>query len=106
MVEIGWTGMKDQRPETRDWRRRIFFWFLLLSLVSSLQSQLYACPMCTELIESGKNAAQAWRFGKGIALSMIFMFGMPLLMIGLVVFQIVRAARRRQSAASSSHEPS
>ncbi len=57
---------------------------------------LYACPMCTELLEHGVDAAKAWRFGLGIGWSILLMLGAPFLMVGGFVWVIVRAERRRQ----------
>ena len=54
----------------------------------------FACPMCTELLEHGANAAKAWRFGLGIAWSILLLLGVPFLMVGGFVWMIVRSQKR------------
>ncbi len=123
---------KDQRPQTTDigtikknknlqfsprssisgfiplcfnqWFR--FFVFGLGSLVFGLWSKdCYACPMCSDLIERGKDALAAMRFGKGIAWSMGLMFAMPVLLVGGFALVILRESRKSKYAAPHESKP-
>ena len=58
---------------------------------------LFACPMCSDLMNRGKDAFAAMRFGQGIAWSMILMFSVPFLLISALVFLIWRAGRRKRN---------
>jgi len=55
---------------------------------------VFACPMCTELIERGRDALSNMRFGEGVAWSMLLMFGMPALLVGGGALVVIRASRR------------
>ena len=59
-----------------------------------LISQAWACPMCSELIERGKDAVKAWGFGKGIAWSILLLLSMPMLLVGGVTLVVIRAHRQ------------
>ena len=76
-------------------RRTHLILFLILFVLISVRP-LFACPMCTELLEHGANAAKAWRFGLGIAWSIVLMLAMPFLMMGTLVWTIVRAQKRKK----------
>lgn len=67
---------------------------LPLVIVSFFSDIALACPMCRDLLENGKDAWQALRFGRGIAWSMLLMFSVPFLLVGGMVFVLVRANRR------------
>ena len=51
--------------------------------------------MCSELLENGANAAKSWRFGTGIAWSILVLLGAPFLMVGGFIFVIWRAQRKK-----------
>ena len=89
-------------PTATRWRLRVIgICFFLMALLPPL---VYACPMCTELIEHGKDALQAIRFGNGIAWSMLVMFCVPLLLLGGISLMLVRSYRK--SPKLGRHEPS
>lgn len=109
MVKIGWTIMnkrnKRQEAGSKEDKNKnkffishffysLFLYFLFLYLFASIQI-IYACPACNDLVTFGKNAAQAMRFGNGIAWSMLLMFSAPVLMMGALVWFVVRAERKR-----------
>ncbi len=86
MAEIGWPNMKMNK--------KIIF---LLAFFVYLPS-VYACPMCTELIEHGKGAVQAWRFAQGIGWSILLLLAVPFGMIGTMAYIIWRASSRKTSS--------
>ncbi len=73
--------------------RRTYLIFLFILFCAIIARPLFACPMCTELIEHGVDAAKAWRFGLGIGWSILLMLGAPFLMLGGFVFMILRAQK-------------
>ena len=89
MVKIGRAGMKINK--------KVFFVLAFLAYLPSV----YACPMCTELIEHGKGAFMAMRFGQGIAWSIVLLLAVPFSMVGTMVFVIYRANQRKTSSALS-----
>ena len=70
---------------------------VLCTLFSVLCGSAYACPMCTELIEHGKDAFMAWRFGQGIAWSMLVMFLVPFSLVGGTTLYLVNNYRKTQN---------
>ncbi len=110
MVEIGWKGMKILKsPSLRARAKGEGVAILKPGLLRSLRSlamtvvivvcfgysvPLYACPMCTELIDIGRDAAKAWGFGKGIAWSILLMLSMPMLLVAGVALLILRSKRQ------------
>ena len=58
-------------------------------------TSLLACPMCTELLDHGVNAAKAWRFGSGIGWSILLLLAVPFLMVGTLIGVILRSQRRK-----------
>ena len=97
MVETGWTRVKKQRLEVRSWKlekkiaKSLCFFLLLISSFSLLS---FACPTCTELLTRGRDAFAAWRFGKGIAWSILLLLSIPFLMTATLVFVVWKASRR------------
>ncbi len=87
-------------------RRAVFFSALFfLSAISNLQSAIcFACPTCGELLERGMDAFKAWNFGEGITWSMVLFFGMPVLLVGGMIFFLVRAAKKVRQM-EKIHEP-
>ena len=108
MAEIGWTGMRSNRLPVTSYQensksrppffmvRLFFFWFLVTGYWLLLTSPAHACPMCTELIEHGKDAFMSWKFGKGIAWSMLLMFAMPVSLVGGTAFYLAQTYRKAQ----------
>ena len=91
------TGQSVSYPEY-SWLLGFGFFCLLVLGYSDLA---LACPMCRDLIEHGKDALQALRFGRGIAWSMLLMFSVPFLLVGGTVFVLVRANRRAEARAAA-----
>ena len=67
---------------------------MLLGLFGSCLA--HACPMCSDIVGRGKDALAAMRFGDGIAWSILLMLAMPFLMVGSLVWVILRAQKRKQ----------
>lgn len=104
MASIGWKGVKRPKDEgggttgektLRPFVSRLssFKVFIFAGLLLLAADAAHACPMCTELIERGRDAFKNMKFAQGIALSMLLMFGMPLTIIGTFAFIIIRASR-------------
>lgn len=88
-----------------DNRAKFIFGISSLGLqIAFFSQELFACPMCSDLIERGKDAFAAMRFGQGIAWSMILMFGMPLLLASTLAFVIWRAEYRKKTSKELVHE--
>lgn len=71
------------------------FKLLILALLF-LSEQAAACPMCNDLIERGKDALGAMKFGGGIAWSMLLMFAVPVLLISGFSFVLMRSCKKAQ----------
>ncbi len=89
MAEIGWADMKTGKgrsfPPSPILPFLFFFFFPVVA---------HACPMCTELLEHGRDALQALMFGRGIAWSILLMLSVPFLLVGGTIFSLVRAQHR------------
>ena len=59
---------------------------------------IIACPMCTNLIEHGRDAVAAMRLGNGIAWSILLMLSVPFATIGTLAYVIWRGAKRSKEA--------
>lgn len=63
--------------------------FLFLAVYFSLLVfNAYACPMCGDILERGKDAVKAFRFSSGIAWSILLMLAVPYLLVGGTIFVI------------------
>ena len=80
--------VKDRRP-------RLIFAVVLGCLAAT---NLYACPMCTELMEKGGDAFKAMLWGRGIAWSILLMFAVPMALVGGMGFAFYRSYRKTQKA--------
>ena len=69
---------------------------LLILTPLFLSEQAAACPMCNDLIERGKDALGAMKFGSGIAWSMLLMFMVPVFLVGGFSFVLVRSYKKAQ----------
>jgi hypothetical protein len=67
---------------------------LLLLLMLTAASAAYACPMCADILERGKDAWKNLQFGRGIAWSILLMMSMPFVLVGGFGFALWRTARR------------
>lgn len=70
--------------------------FYLLSAICYLPSA-YACPGCSDLLERGKEALQAFKLAQGINWSILFMLSMPYLVVGTIAFLVTRSYRKSRS---------
>ena len=78
--------------------------FAALILAMTLPSSAYACPMCGDILERGKDAVAALRFSLGIGWSILAMLAVLYGMVGGFIFLIwksqKKAARERQERIS------
>ncbi len=80
------------------------FWFLLFHF-SLFTFNLYACPMCGDILERGKDAVKAFKFSSGIAWSILLMLAVPYLLVGGTIFVIWKSyqnKKKREAHASKS----
>lgn len=82
--------------------RRTYLILFLIFFALLAAAPLWACPMCTDLVEHGADALKSWRFGLGIGWSILVMLGILFSMIGAFVFAIWRG--QKKSAHPSSEE--
>ena len=118
MAEIGWESVIRQKQDAEKGRhgdtatrrrgekpnaisfspcpRVIFSVFVAFCIFFFLffATDALACPMCTALIEHGKDAWQAMRFGRGIAWSILLMFSVPFLLVGGATLFLVHSSRK------------
>ena len=104
MAAARWTYVIPMAGPKNHKKNKRFFWrkvFSFLSVISQLQFALcvsvLACPMCSELMERGRDAFKMMRFGQGIAWSILLMLLMPLVLIGSIAFLIVQAHRNARN---------
>jgi hypothetical protein len=103
MVETGWPIVKLEDKKKRSFLYFCFWTALFVYFLFPLKA--FACPACNDLVTFGKDAIQNMRFGKGIAFSMIIMFGMPVLIMGGLAAVMIRAEKRRAQIFKSENQP-
>lgn len=57
---------------------------------------LYACPMCGDILERGKDAVKAFKFSSGIAWSILLMLAVPYLLVGGTIFVIWKSYQNKK----------
>ena len=87
--------MKTMKRLTKNWPAR--FANLALAFLVPVPQAL-ACPMCSDLVERGKDAFKAFGFAKGISWSILVMISIPYLMVGGLFLAVRRSTRRRREA--------
>lgn len=108
MAKIGWKNLKSMQvarlgmQDGRKNRRFPGFYFILQQVpcilyLTVFSSVLYACPMCGDILERGKDALASLRFSKGISWSILLMLSVPYLLVGGVALMIFRAAKKAKS---------
>ena len=74
---------------------------ITLGFLFAASGTAFACPMCSDLLERGKDAVQAYWFAKGISSSIVLMMAMPYCLIGGMALMIYRASRKVKNGAGS-----
>lgn len=69
----------------------------LMTLLSAA-GNASACPMCSDLVDRGKDALKIFRFGEGIAWSIAVMISVPYLLIGGGIWMVWRSTRKAAAA--------
>ena len=78
--------------------RRTHLILFLIFFALTATAPLFACPMCSDLMDRGADAMKSWRFGRGIGWSIFVMLGILFSMIGAFVWTILRAQKRNTSS--------
>lgn len=79
--------------------------FFLTFIFSLFTFKLYACPMCGDILERGKDAVNAFRFSAGISWSILLMLSVPYLMVGGTIFVIWRAVKNKKKEDANAGKP-
>ena len=73
---------------------------LLIATWCLVQTRVWACPWCKDaLFSPGESAAQSGA-AKGYAWSIGILLGLPVLMLAVITFAVMRSIRRTKRAAS------
>lgn len=76
-----------------DVKRKIFFLFLFLTAAAL---PLWACPVCSEIVQRGRDVLGAMRFGKGIYYSLSVMLGVPAILVSSMIIFVYHASKRQE----------
>lgn len=97
--------MNRQVKRKKEKGKKIFNGLFLLFTFYVLPFNLYACPMCGDILERGKDAVKAFRFSSGISWSILLMLSVPYLMVGGTIFVIWRAVKNKKKEDANAGKP-
>ena len=88
--------LKDENEKLKVVNRLYRVFLILFFHFSLFTFNLYACPMCGDILERGKDAVKAFKFSSGIAWSILLMLAVPYLLVGGTIFVIWKSYQNKK----------